>query len=44
LLPLHHLEGIKEREKLATSGQKAAPRWNRTNNPVIKSHLLCQLS
>jgi hypothetical protein len=21
-----------------------APRWNRTNNPVIKSHLLCQLS
>jgi hypothetical protein len=21
-----------------------APCWNRTNNPVIKSHLLCQLS
>ena len=24
--------------------KKIAPRWNRTNNPVIKSHLLCQLS
>ena len=26
------------------SRRRFAPRWNRTNNPVIKSHLLCQLS
>ena len=24
--------------------KRSTPRWNRTNNPVIKSHLLCQLS
>jgi hypothetical protein len=28
----------------ATSRQIFAPCWNRTSNPVIKSHLLCQLS
>ncbi len=32
------------RTRDCTSTAKSAPRWNRTNNPVIKSHLLCQLS
>ena len=32
------------RPKAASEEREIAPRWNRTNNPVIKSHLLCQLS
>ncbi len=41
VLPVNTLDD--KRPDVAASG-KSAPRWTRTNNPLIKSQMLCQLS